>query len=175
MFPLFTPRLSLTQITEQEWPFFLRLQQDPEVMRYVSEGRKEAEIRHTFNARLVPWEILSRHWLCIALRDRQNGMLIGVTGFVREEDDRAEVGYMLDPAFHGQGYGLESLRAICQFAFRQCAIRRLTATVTVGNIPSKKVLEKAGFQCEGALRENYYLGGIWQDDWIFGLLAHEFR
>lgn len=175
MFPLSTPRLHLTPVTEQEWPCFLRLQQDPEVMRYVSDGRKEDEIRHTFNARLVPWGIHSRHWLCLALRDRQNGRLIGFTGFVREEEDRAEVGYLLDPAFHGQGYGADSLYGICQFAFRQCAIRKLTATVTAGNIASKKTLEKVGFQCEGVLRENYFLGGVWQDDWIFGLLAHEFR
>jgi RimJ/RimL family protein N-acetyltransferase len=175
MYPLITPRLNLTHITEQDWPFFLRLQQDPVVMRYVSDGRKEAEIRQIFNSRLVKWELHSRHWLCLAMRDKNNGTPIGFTGFVRGEEDMAEVGFILDPAFHGQGYGFESLHSVCQFAFETCAIRKLTATVTVGNIGSKKVLEKAGFQPEGTLRENYFLAGTWQDDWIFGLLRSEFK
>lgn len=175
MFPLITPRMNLTQITEQEWPNFLRLQQDPDVMRYVSEDRKEAEIRQTFNARLVRWELNSRHWLCLAMRDKQSGMLIGFTGFVRDDEGQAEVGFMLDPAFHCQGYGFESLHEICRFAFEKCALRKLTATVTVGNLGSRKVLEKVGFQLEGQLRENYFLSQTWQDDWIFGLLRREFK
>ncbi|WP_435955731.1 GNAT family N-acetyltransferase [Dryocola sp. BD626] len=175
MFPLITPRLTLTQITEREWPFFLRLQLDPQVMQYVTMDRTEAEIRQTYNDRLVPWDKRSRHWLCLAMRDKQTGALIGVTGFERNEEDQAEVGYMLDPAYYGQGYGTESLHAICRFAFKECAIRRLTATVTVGNIGSRKVLEKTGFQLEGTLRENYLISGVWHDDWIFGLLRREFN
>ena len=175
MLSLKTSRLNLMQITEQDWPSFLQLQQDPVVMRYVSDDRKEAEIRQIFNSRLVRWELHSRHWLCLAMREKHNGMLIGFTGFVRGEDDIAEVGFILDSAFHGQGYGYESLHTLCRFAFEKCAMRKLTATVTVGNIGSKKVLEKAGFQPEGILRENYFIGGAWQDDWIFGLLRSEFR
>ncbi|SQA98850.1 Uncharacterised protein [Cedecea neteri] len=64
---------------------------------------------------------------------------------------------------------------MCAFAFAEVGIRKLVATVTAGNIPSKKVLEKVGFQQEGTLRENYWLNERWQDDWIFGLLAREFR
>lgn len=175
MFPLVTSRLNLTQITEQEWSLFLRLQQDPDVMRYVSDNRQEAEIRQIFNARLVRWEIHSRHWLCLVMRDKHSGVPIGFTGFVRSDDEMAEVGFILDPAFHGQGYGFESLHAVCKFAFEKCRMRRLTATVTVGNIGSKKTLEKVGFKQEGVLRENYYLGEVWQDDWIFGLLRKEFK
>jgi RimJ/RimL family protein N-acetyltransferase len=175
MFPLVTSRLSLTPITEQEWPFFLHLQQDPVVMRFVSDERREAEVRLIFNSRLVRWEIPSRHWLCLVMRDRHNGTPIGFTGFVRGDEGLAEVGFILDPKFHGQGYGYESLHAVCKFAFEKCAIRKLTATVTVGNIGSRKTLEKAGFELEGILRENYFLSGVWQDDWIFGLLRKEFK
>ncbi|HKN02670.1 MAG TPA: GNAT family protein [Buttiauxella sp.] len=175
MLHLSTKRLNMVQITEQDWPNFLRLQQDPLVMRYISDERKEAEIRQIFNSRLVRWQLHSPHWLCLAMQDKHSGTLIGFTGFVRIEAEIAEVGFILDSAFHGQGYGYESLHTVCQFAFEKCAIRKLTATVTVGNIGSKKVLEKVGFQPEGILRENYFLGGAWQDDWIFGLLRSEFR
>lgn len=42
---LVTERLSLQSITVEDWPLFLRLYQDPEVIRYISDPRSEAEIR----------------------------------------------------------------------------------------------------------------------------------
>ncbi|NIF59793.1 GNAT family N-acetyltransferase [Enterobacter sp. Ap-916] len=172
---LLTPRLALSQITEADWPLFRYLQQQPEVMRYVADNRPETEIRQAFDARLPDWQPGSRHWLCMVMRHRKTGVPIGVTGFILREDDIAEVGFLLDPSFHGQGYGYESLYEVCAFAFAEVGIRKLVATVTAGNFPSKKVLEKVGFQPEGTLRENYWLNERWQDDWIFGLLAREFR
>ncbi|MGI4652395.1 GNAT family N-acetyltransferase [Klebsiella pneumoniae] len=32
-----TPRLSLTRFVTDDWPFFLRLRQDPQVMRFMGE------------------------------------------------------------------------------------------------------------------------------------------
>ncbi len=45
MTTLITPRLTCSPLCEADWPFFLALQQDPEVMRYVSDPRGEDEIR----------------------------------------------------------------------------------------------------------------------------------
>ena len=69
--------------------------------------------------------------------------------------------------------GSESLRALCRAAFTEAGYRKLTATVTAGNVSSKAVLEKTGFVQEGTLRESYFLAGRWQDDWLFGLLKRE--
>jgi RimJ/RimL family protein N-acetyltransferase len=74
----------------------------------------------------------------------------------------------------GKGYGFESLKALCDYAFHQGGIRRLTATVTAGNVASRRLLEKARFRLEGELRESYYLAGRWQNDWLFGLLQQEY-
>jgi RimJ/RimL family protein N-acetyltransferase len=46
-----------------------------------------------------------------------------------------------------------------RFAFNQGGIRRLTATVTAGNIASRALLEKSGFRLEGELRESYSFPG----------------
>ncbi|WP_431139320.1 GNAT family N-acetyltransferase [Enterobacter mori] len=171
---LTTARLTCSPLHEQDWPFFLALQHDPDVMRFVAENRPLAEIRAAFDSRLVPWSPGSAHWLCLTVRDAASQAPLGVTGYIHREEDCAEVGFLFAPAAHGKGYGFESLRALCDYAFLQGGIRRLTATVTAGNIASKRVLEKTGFQLEGELRENYYLGGQWQNDWLFGLLKHEY-
>ncbi|MGO1308795.1 MAG: GNAT family N-acetyltransferase [Kluyvera intermedia] len=173
MIALTTKRLDCSLITESDWPFFLALQQRPQVMRYVADNRSEHEIRETFNSRLLPWEPGAAHWLCLVVRDKQN-IPLGVTGYIHREADCAEVGFLFAPQAQGKGYGTESLRAVCDYAFSQGGVRRLTATVTVGNIASRHTLEKMGFKLEGELRESYLLSGKWHNDWLFGLLSHEY-
>lgn len=169
-----TTRLTCSSLQENDWPFFLALQQDPDVMHFVAQQRPVAEIRAAFDSRLVPWTPGSAHWLCLVVRDAGSQTPLGVTGYIHREEDCAEVGFLFASAAQGKGYGFESLRALCDYAFLQGGIRRLTATVTAGNIASKRVLEKTGFRCEGELRENYYLAGKWHNDWLFGLLKHEY-
>lgn len=171
---LHTPRLTCSPLQAADWPFFLALQQHPEVMRYVAEARPEEAIREAFTPRLAEWTPGSAHWLCLVVRDSALQTPLGVTGYIHREDDCAEVGFLFAPQAQGKGYGLESLRAICDYAFTQGGIRRLTATVTAGNVASRRLLEKAGFILEGELRESYWLAGQWHNDWLFGLLKKEF-
>lgn len=167
-------RLDHRPMTEEDWPFFLALNQDPQVVRYVADDRSEAAIRLLFDVRLPRWEVGSPHWLCWVIRERSTGERVGVTGLIDRGEGVAEVGFLLASEFHGQGYGIESLRLLCRFAFAEAGFRKLSATVTVGNAASKAVLQKAGFVLEGTLRESYLLAGRWQDDWLFGLLQREF-
>ena len=171
---LVTPRLICTPITPQDWPFFLALQQDQQVMRYVAEDRPQEAIREAFESRLPAWSPGSEHWLCLVVRDSATQTPLGVTGYRHHEADCAEVGFLFAPQAQGKGYGFESLQAVCDYAFSQGGIRRLTATVTAGNVASKRLLEKVGFVLEGELRESYWLAGEWHNDWLFGLLRKEY-
>ncbi len=171
---LTTPRLTCSPITEAAWPFFLSLQQHPDVMRYVADARSEQQIREAFDSRLPPWTPGSAHWLCLLVCDRATNEPLGVTGYIHREDDCAEVGFLFAAAAQGKGYGQESLSALCDYAFGDGGIRKLTATVTAGNLASRNLLEKTGFILEGELREAYWLGGRWHNDWLFGLLHQEY-
>ena len=171
---LTTSRLTCSPLQEDDWPFFLALQQDPDVMRFVAQDRTVADIRDAFDSRLTPWTPGSAHWLCLVVRDNASQTPLGVTGYQHHEADCAEVGFLFAPAAQGKGYGYESLQALCDYAFHQGGIRRLTATVTAGNIASRRLLEKARYRLEGELRESYYLGGRWHNDWLFGLLQRDY-
>jgi hypothetical protein len=104
------------------------------------------------------------------VRDRLTHTPLGLTGYQHHQRDIAEVGFLFAPAAQGRGYGYESLRALCDYAFTTGGVRRLTASVTAGNEASKQLLLKAGFRLEGELRENYWLNGRWHNDWLFGRL-----
>lgn len=175
MVKVVTPRLSAESLSEADWPFFLALQQHQEVMRYVADPRTEREIRETFESRLPPWTPGATHWLCLLVRETVTGRPVGVTGYIHRESDCAEVGFLFAPEAHGKGFAMESLLAVCDFAFSTGEIRRLIATVTVGNHASRRVLEKAGFVLEGERRESYLMSGKWHNDWVLGLLRHEYQ
>lgn len=171
---LATARLRCEMLHEADWPFFLSLYQDEAVMRQVMDAMNEAEIREAFEARLAPWSPGAEHWLCLVVREAGSGEALGLTGFIQREKSMAEVGFLFSPKAQGKGYASESLRAVCDFAFSAGKLRRLTATVTAGNHASRRVLEKSGFVLEGELRESYWLGGKWHNDWLMGLLRSEF-
>jgi len=59
------------------------------------------------------------------------------------------------------------------FAFNICGFHRLQANVLEGNIASRRMLEKCGFQLEGCLRESYRIDGKWHNDWLLGCLAKD--
>jgi len=169
-----TSRLTCSQIEEAEWAFFCQLQLSPDVMHYVADQKTEEKILADFSARLPIWSPQSEHWLCLVVREKQTGKRIGVSGYIHRENDCAEVGFLFAPEAHGKGYAHESLRAICDYAFSDGGIHRLSATVTAGNAPSRRLLEKVGFVLEGELRESYWLRNAWHNDWLFGLLCGEY-
>lgn len=87
----------------------------------------------------------------------------------------AEVGFWIRRKFWGRGYGTEALRLACRYGFRAMRLHRIEAIVVVGNMGSRRVLEKAGFRVEGRNRQSARLADRWVDTWRFGLLRREFR
>jgi len=68
------------------------------------------------------------------------------TSLTRQEDGTYHVGGAVGPDFRGQGYGHESLRAVCSMAHRHFGIRQLTAGCEATNEASKRWLQGAGFR-----------------------------
>ncbi|MEM9133436.1 MAG: GNAT family N-acetyltransferase [Actinomycetota bacterium] len=58
----------------------------------------------------------------------------------------AEIGYFVDAAEAGQGFASEATAAVTRWALETGRFRRLTAGVTVRNVASRRVLEKAGYR-----------------------------
>jgi RimJ/RimL family protein N-acetyltransferase len=90
-----------------------------------------------------------------------------------------ELGYILNPHYHRQGYMSEAVAALVQHGFDHAAIHRVVAHCNPENTSSWKLLEKIGFRREGLLRQNIFfrqdaLGEpIWTDTYVYALLASE--
>ena len=159
-------RLDMTPLTEQDWPLFQQLHHTPEVIAQCFDVPTDAELQQKFQSRLRPWHKDADHWLCLVMRQLDTGEAIGVTGMGMSEG-RAEVGYLLLPAFYGQGFGSESLQALIKWATNTQDISRFKALVTEGNLASERVLEKAGFKLVAKVPDAHSIGGKRYADHIY--------
>jgi len=66
----------------------------------------------------------------------------------------AEIGFWLGRAFWGRGLMTQAVSAVSEWALNQPQCLRLYASVLEWNPASMRVLEKAGYQCEGRLRRS---------------------
>lgn len=89
-------------------------------------------------------------WLVVA-----GGAVIGDCGLHGgpdgpvDEAGRVEIGYGLAAPSRGQGYGSEVVAAITGWLLAQPEVRQVRACTLTGNVPSRRVLEKAGFAYTG--------------------------
>ena len=72
---------------------------------------------------------------------------------LEKETFKVSFGYTGAYAQWGKGYMTEAARACIDWSFQQPGVVRVYATTDVDNIPSQRVLEKAGMQREGLLRK----------------------
>lgn len=85
------------------------------------------------------------------------------------------IGYWIGQRHAGKGFMLEALRLLAGYAFETLKLHRIEAACIPGNNRSIRVLEKAGFQREGLLRSYLRINGIWQDHYLYALVADEVR
>jgi len=79
----------------------------------------------------------------------------------------AEVGYWLAEPFWGRGLMTEALVGFIDYSFHSFALRRIFASVYSNNLGSARVLEKAGFQFEGIMRQNVIKDGQILDSLLY--------
>ena len=91
------------------------------------------------------------------------------------QNQRAEVGYVLNRRYWGKGYMSEVMRRVLNYAFEEQGLHRLEADTDPDNAGSLALLEKFGFQREGYFRERWYVNEKWLDSVMLGLLRSDYR
>ena len=175
-----TPRLILRRFVPTDAPALAHYRSLPEVARYQSWDTPFAlERAEAFIAWLglhhpdTPGEW---HQLAIAERGRPD-VLIGDCGFHPHGDEPrvADVGFTLDPALQGRGYATEAVGAVVRYLFAVRDKHRVVADCDTRNDASWRLLERLGFRREGELRESYHDGREWAGEYLYGLLAADWR
>jgi RimJ/RimL family protein N-acetyltransferase len=98
-----------------------------------------------------------------------------------EVRDQAEgtlgvIGWLLDPAYAGQGYATEAAAAMLGICFEDLGLHRVVAGAFADNPASVRVMKKIGMRIESrSLRASLHRDLGWVDHVEAGILADEWR
>ena len=170
-----TDRLLLRKLEIYDREDFFGYRSLPEVYKYQSfmpDNIKQIDdfINNNSNNPNIP-----NTWFQLPIVNK-NGMLVGDIGIhVLEDIDQAEVGYTLAPSYQGQGYAIESLKAVINYLFFDLKKHRITASADPNNTSSIRLLERLGMRKEGHFIKSFRMGDKWLDDCIYAMLEEEWK
>jgi RimJ/RimL family protein N-acetyltransferase len=112
----------------------------------------------------------------MAIFDREDGRLVGGTGFHRIDPPQAtaEIGYWIRPGLWGRGLATETAAALLDVGFREWGFRRLRLCCAGNNHASIRVIDKVGARLEAVERQERWLDSFgWVDSLSYAILADE--
>ncbi|MEP7269966.1 MAG: GNAT family N-acetyltransferase [Acidobacteriota bacterium] len=145
-----TQRLTLRMFREADLDQYADICSDPEVMRYLGEGRA-----------LDRWEawrqmaMVIGHWHLRgygpwAVEERATGRLLGRLGFFNPEGwPGFELGWVLRRSEWGRGFATEGATAALGYAFDELKRSKVISLIQPANEPSIKVALRLGYSLEG--------------------------
>ena len=113
--------------------------------------------------------------MCWAVTQKGQDEMIGkcILFQFSQQNQRAEIGYLLNRKYWRQGGMNQALGAMIDFAFNTLNLHRIEADVDVENIPSLALLEKLGFEREGLFRDRWRVYDEWQDSVMLALINND--
>ena len=178
-YPIETARLSLRPFTLDDLGPYHALHRLPEVARYLYNApldREQASVALEAKAsRTVVHDEGDRLDLAVMLTETE--AMIGEVNlmFRSREHARGEVGFVLDPAFHGRGFATEAAREMLRLGFDGLDLHRIIGRCDGRNSSSARVLERLGMRREAHLVENEFVKGEWTDELEYAMLKREWR
>ena len=143
-----TERLILTELSIDDAPFFFKLVNDPDWIRYIGDRNVSSihDAENYLNERILP-SYTKYGFGFYKVSIKATSKPIGISGLIdREGLDHVDVGFAFLPAGRGMGYALESTKAVLNYAQNELNLDPILAIVNTDNKRSHLLLEKLGLQ-----------------------------
>lgn len=84
------------------------------------------------------------------------------------------LGYSIDKDEQGKGYMKEAVKLCLNYAFNECELHRIEASVLLDNERSKGVLSSCGFELLGINKKYLLINGKWRDHGTYYIIKDDF-
>src|SRR5579875_4139557 len=164
-YPIVTPRLLLRPFAEGDLDALYAIQSRPDVARYLYwEPRSRREVSEVLAARARRRTLEAEgDTLVLAIERRDSGILIGDVNlrWLSAAHKQGEIGFVLHPAHHGQGYAGEAAREMLRLGFEGLDLHRIVGRCDARNDASARLMKRLGMRREAHFRENEFVKGEW--------------
>lgn len=174
--PVTTARLQLRRFTEADYAAYQAYHCLPEVYRYLySHVPDEAALRFQFARAMGSRFSAEGDTFWCAVARQSDGAVMGEVLLTLSSSHaaQAEVGYIFNPAYAGQGYATEAVRAMVDLGFTAGRCHRIFARLDTLNAGSVGIVERLGFRREAHLIENDCFDGRWGDEFLYAMLRRD--
>ena len=144
-----TERLSLREITTDDFDDLLEIWSDPEAMRLFPRTLDDQAMREWIERNQKRYEQHGHGLWAVIMRSEQK--FVGDCGLTIQEVDgieELEVGYHFNRKYWGRGFATEAARACMDYAFERLGRRRIISMIRPENTPSRRVAERNGLRIE---------------------------
>lgn len=167
------PRVMLSPITVADAPVLFNWINDRGLVLFNAPFRPVHETSHR---EWVSGLARRRDLVAFAIRVRKGNRLIGmcqltgINAVSRSADLQIRIGV---EGARGQGLGLEAVRQLLAFGFRDLNLHRISLQVFATNTRAIKTYQAAGFRHEGTLRDAAFIDGRFVDVSVMAMLEDE--
>jgi len=145
-----TERLILRRFQAEDLDHIYKLDNDPEVMRYINAGiptPREVIAEQIFPG-FVEYDDNYPGFGFWVVEEKEAGQFLGWISLrpMGSEPDEVTLGFRLRKVSWGRGIAAEGAQALIKKGFTEMGVRRVVATTYEKNLASQRVLEKLGMQ-----------------------------
>ena len=147
---LFTSRLKLTVFSQSHLSELVRLNADPEVMRYFPATLSSKESAALLQ-KIIEHQRINEYSL-FGLHLEETDAFVGWCGLMKVSFSThfapaVEVGWRLNKIFWGKGMAPEAAKSVLRFGFLELGLSEIVSFTTELNQPSIRVMQKIWMKC----------------------------
>jgi RimJ/RimL family protein N-acetyltransferase len=177
-YPVRTERLLLRPLLPSDAPALHAYQSREDVCRYIPYSpRSLRDLEQRLSSPDLVRSSIEEpgQAALLAVVRHSDDVLVGdvMLAWTSREHGTAEIGYVFDPVYHGNGYATEAAAALLTLGFRSLGVHRIIARLDARNDASAGVLRRIGMRQEAHLIQNEWFKGEWTDELQFAMLASE--
>ena len=172
-----TERLVMRPITEADCADMYEYSRDPATSAYLLWEPHPDPAYTLSHIRQLLRQYRSLTFFDWALVEKTSGKMIGTAGFthIYGKQRKAEIGYVLSPAFHRRGLAPEAVQAVLDFGFHKLGLKSAVCRIMEGNEGSVKVAERLGFHYLGCEKGRIRKHGVIRRVMQFEISAEEYE
>lgn len=171
-----TERLILRKMLPSDDEDMFEYAKNPAVTRYLLwEPHISQKFTHSY-LKFIQSQYSAGNFFDWAVTLSESGKMIGTCGFTLfdEENNAAEVGYVLNPDYWRKGIASEALARVMSFGFGVLDLHRIYVRIMDGNTASECVARKCGMRHEATLYRALLVKGEYRTIKIYAILREEF-
>ena len=143
-----TDRLHIRPFIESDVGAFAPIVADPEVMRYVADGRTQSyeEAKEYVEGCMAKQVDLGYSRYAVVLKESME--LIGFCGYIDFNGD-LDFGWRLERRSWRNGYGTEAAEAVLRYGLEVLKFPLIVAVAYPANVASTRIMQKIGMDFDG--------------------------